>query len=302
MQSDSVFGRYNPPVLYLGCPMWALKTWVGNFFPAGAKQRDFLSLYSRRLNTVEGNTTFYALPDVATLERWRDDTPPGFKFCLKFPQIISHRKRLKNCEAETTQFLDRLERLAQADRCGPAFLQLPPTFGGQHLQSLTAYLESLPGDFRYVVEPRHADFFDGGQTEARFNELLRQRGLGRCVFDTTALFSLPENQSDEVAVAQGKKPKFPARYTWTGAFGFVRFVGRPNVADNRPWLEAWAARVAEWLAAGDDVFFFLHNPNDTHSPEMARLFHTLVSERRPLPPLPAWDDAPDSAPRQPGLL
>ncbi len=52
--------------LYLGCPIWGLKGWVGNFFPAGAKQRDFLALYSRRLNTVEGNTTFYAIPDPAT--------------------------------------------------------------------------------------------------------------------------------------------------------------------------------------------------------------------------------------------
>jgi len=29
--------------------MWGLKTWVGAFFPAGAKQRDFLTLYSRWL-------------------------------------------------------------------------------------------------------------------------------------------------------------------------------------------------------------------------------------------------------------
>ena len=48
--------------LYLGCPVWGLKGWVGNFFPAGAKQRDFLALYSRRLNAVEGNTTFYVIP------------------------------------------------------------------------------------------------------------------------------------------------------------------------------------------------------------------------------------------------
>ena len=85
--------------LYLGCPIWGLKGWVGNFFPAGAKQRDFLALYSRRLNTVEGNTTFYAIPDQTTVERWRDETPPGFKFCLKFPKIISHQLRLRNAEA-----------------------------------------------------------------------------------------------------------------------------------------------------------------------------------------------------------
>lgn len=72
--------------------MWGLKAWVGSFFPAGAKQREFLALYSRRLQTVEGNTTFYATPDVATVERWRAETPPGFRFCFKFPQSISHHQ------------------------------------------------------------------------------------------------------------------------------------------------------------------------------------------------------------------
>lgn len=269
--------------------MWALKKWVGPFFPPEAKPRDFLALYSRRLNTVEGNTTFYALPEPALVERWRDETPPGFKFCLKFPQIISHRKRLKNCETETREFLDRLERLG--DRCGPAFLQLPPTFSGQHLDALTAYLASLPRTFRYAVEPRHADFF-GGEAEGKLDERLRRHSIARCLFDTMPLFSLPAEYSAAVRGAHERKPNFPVRYTRTAPFAFVRFVGQPDVAANRPWLERWAGYAAEWLEAGEDVFFFLHNPDDTNSPEMARLFHTLVAERHPLPPLPAWAEAP----------
>lgn len=279
--------------------MWGLKTWVGNFFPSKTKPKDFLALYSRRLNTVEGNTTFYALPDAATVARWRDETPPGFKFCLKFPQVISHRKRLRQCEAETAEFLNRLEILG--DRCGPAFLQLPPTFGGQHLPSLAAYLTQLPKQFQFVVEPRHADFF-GGEAEQRLDDLLRQQGCARGIFDTTALFNLPPRYSEAVSVAQGKKPKFPKRETRTAPFAFVRFVGQPEVEANTPWLEAWATRVAEWLAAGEDVFFFLHNPDDTHSPEMARLLHQLVNQRLALPPLPSWEVVEASQPKQASLF
>jgi uncharacterized protein YecE (DUF72 family) len=44
---------------YIGCAVWAYKDWVGELFPPGSKSADFLSLYSRRLTTVEGNTTFY---------------------------------------------------------------------------------------------------------------------------------------------------------------------------------------------------------------------------------------------------
>ncbi len=54
-------------MFYIGCPMWGYKDWVGNLFPPHTPQSDFLRLYSRQLNTVEGNTTFYALPSAETL-------------------------------------------------------------------------------------------------------------------------------------------------------------------------------------------------------------------------------------------
>ncbi len=42
-------------MFYIGCPMWAYKEWVGNFFPEHTPSNDFLRLYSRKLNAVEGN-------------------------------------------------------------------------------------------------------------------------------------------------------------------------------------------------------------------------------------------------------
>jgi len=45
---------------YIGCAVWGYKDWLGDLFPPGSKAADFLALYSRRLTTVEGNTTFYA--------------------------------------------------------------------------------------------------------------------------------------------------------------------------------------------------------------------------------------------------
>jgi uncharacterized protein YecE (DUF72 family) len=272
--------------LYLGCPMWGLKLWLGNFFPANAKRRDFLPLYSRRLNTVEGNTTFYSIPGQDTVERWRDETPPGFKFCLKFPKSISHEKRLHNAEAETAQFLDCLARLG--DRCGPAFLQLPPTFGGPNLQSLISYLDLLPPSFPYAVELRHPDFY-GGEIETALDEALKARNVARVVFDTRGLRSVtPEDEATRQA--QERKPDVPVRFTRTASFAFVRFVGQPEVLANRDLLAEWADHVAGWLRAGDDVFFFAHIPEDRDAPLLAREFHALVNARHPLPPLPEWGE------------
>lgn len=272
--------------LYLGCPAWGIKGWIGGFLPATTRQKDLLSAYSRRLNTVEGNTTFYALPTAEQVERWRDATPETFRFCLKFPQVISHRKRLVDCRAETAEFVDRLRVLGA--RCGPAFLQLPPTFSLAHLKRLETYLAELPSDLRFAVEPRHADFFDGGRGEQAFDDTLKRHGMARVAFDTAALFAVPAGHSADVVAAQERKPRFPARATRTADFAFVRFVGQPTVADNEAWLTPWADHVAGWSVA-DDVFFFTHLPDDTDAPELARLFHGLVGARRALPPLGEGD-------------
>lgn len=286
--------------LYLGCPVWGLKRWVGNFFPAGAKQRDFLTLYSRRLNTVEGNTTFYAVPDSTTVERWRDETPPGFKFCLKFPKIITHQLRLRNAEAETEAFLERLRLLG--DRCGPSFLQLPPNFGSRNLQSLISYLDSLPRDSGlpgYAVEVRHPDFFSA-PAEAALDDALRARGVARVLFDVRGLRSA-EPDDEATVTAQERKPDVPVRFTRTAPFTFIRFIAHPKVEANAELFAGWAARVSGWLTAGDDVFFFLHSPTDVLSPLLARDLHHRIAALYPLPPLPSWSEEP-SAPKQEKLL
>src|SRR5512135_1362969 len=38
-----------------------VQVWVGSFFPPHTSSGDFLRLYSRKLTTVEGNTSFYAI-------------------------------------------------------------------------------------------------------------------------------------------------------------------------------------------------------------------------------------------------
>jgi uncharacterized protein YecE (DUF72 family) len=265
--------------------MWANKAWVGTFFPAGARPKDFLSLYGRRLNTVEGNTTFYATPAADTVDRWYLETPPGFKFCLKFPQAISHHKRLRAAEAETTAFVDCLTALG--DRCGPSFLQLPPTFGGRDLPTLSAYLAALrplPGGL--AVEVRHRDFFEE-PAEADLHALLREHGAARVLYDQRGLRSAAP-LDEGTRVAQARKPDVPVRFDRTAPFAFVRYIAHPDLPANGPLFDEWASHVAGWLAAGDDVYFFCHHKQDYYAPSLARDFHARVAHLHPLPPLPEW--------------
>jgi uncharacterized protein YecE (DUF72 family) len=86
---------------YLGTPGWATKAWVGRLYPTATRSSEFLERYARVFNTVEGNTTFYALPAPEVVKRWDDQTPPHFRFCFKFPKPITHDKQLVNAEHES---------------------------------------------------------------------------------------------------------------------------------------------------------------------------------------------------------
>ena len=285
--------------LYLGAPMWGLKLWVGNFFPVKAKPRDFLSLYSRRLNTVEGNTTFYALPKGSSVERWAKETPEGFHFCFKFPKKISHEKRLRDVQDEVSLFFKVMSPIES--RVGPFFLQLPPSFSITSLPLLEAFFQQLPSDFKYAVEVRHPSFFDEAEGEQRFHDLLRRQRVNLVSFDTQELHSAG---TDDLATleAQQRKPKAPLRSIATATSPLVRFVGHPDNARNLPALERWAKIVNQWIIQGHTPYIFLHTPDDVYAPQLARDFHRLLCVHAPkvgtVPPWPGESLSRDGSQQQ----
>jgi len=265
--------------------MWANRGWLGGLFATGTKPRDFLGQYSRGFSTVEGNTTFYALPSTETVAMWREDATPGFRFAFKFPRAISHDAALRDAEAATAAFFERLAPLGS--RLGPFFLQLPPRF--DDLAALERFLVKLPREFRYAVEPRHPAFFDEGPFEGDFHDALRELGMDRVTFDTRHLMAI-ESDDSEIREAQRKKPKCPPRFEALGPHPFLRYAGDPDVARDRAHLEEWADVVAGWIEAGRTPYVFMHQaPEDVDAPQLARFFHDALRRRLPdLPPLPPW--------------
>jgi uncharacterized protein YecE (DUF72 family) len=135
---------------YLGCAVWAYKDWVGELFPPGSKSGDFLRLYSRRLTTVEGNTTFYATPKPEIVQRWAAETPESFRFCFKLPREVSHEGPLAAQVEPTRAFVERMAGLGE--RLGPFFLQLPPGYRADKIADLERWLAAWPQEYRLAVE------------------------------------------------------------------------------------------------------------------------------------------------------
>ena len=283
----------------LGCPIWACPSWRGSLYSPRASPKDFLREYSQVFGCVEGNSTFYALPPLETVDKWREATPDGFHFCFKFPKAISHERRLVGVDRETEAFFARMERLP--NRLGPLLLQLPPTFGPRDLPYLDRYLEALPRTYRYAVEVRHPSLF-AKPHEAHLDAMLQAHGVARGLMDTRAIHAAAPKDPTTI-VSQGRKPKVPLRTNVTARTPFVRIVGQNDVRATTGYLDEWAITAAEWLKRSWSPYIFLHAPDDYYAPRQARAFHFLLRRRRPeLPEMTAWPGELQPADSQLGLL
>jgi uncharacterized protein YecE (DUF72 family) len=271
---------------YIGCPIWGHKAWVGSFFPPRTPPGDFLRLYSQKLTTVEGNTTFYAVPGAETIARWRAEMPSTFRFCPKIPHDISRAPALEATREPTLAFVARMSGLGE--RLGPIFLQLPPQFGPNRLKQLATWLSFWPDDTRLAVEVRHPAFFEKEQGLA-LNTLLHQHQAARVIMDTRPIRIGPAEEQ-AMLQARERKPDLPVHPAITTDFVFLRYIGHMRSEINAPFLDIWATKIAQWLARGLTLYIFCHCPTEDYSPGICRELYQRVQHLSPLPDLP-WDEA-----------
>jgi len=288
---------------YIGCPIWSFKGWVGNFYPLKTKPTDFLYEYTRRLTTVEGNTTFYAIPPKKTILSWADEMPEGFHFCPKIPRAISHEGTLDGHIDDARSFAEIMGQLGP--RLGPMFLQLPPRFSPSLLPDLEAFLAEWPPGVRLAVEVRHLDWFDDPHHE-QLNQLLSEHNMARVVIDTRPIRELKGDAIlrgsayESLLEARERKPDVPVIPERTADFIFIRYIGHPDMDYNAALLDEWAAYLISQLQDDIGIYFFCHSPDNMLAPFLCRDMHQRVAEQVPIPPLP-WDET-DSTTFQQGRL
>jgi uncharacterized protein YecE (DUF72 family) len=272
---------------YIGCAVWGYKDWIGDLFPIGSKNAEFLSLYSRRLTTVEGNTTFYAVPNPEVVARWAAETPEDFRFCFKIPREISHSGHLAHKASETLAFVERMSPLGP--RLGPFFLQVPASYGPAQLDDLDGWLTAWPAGYRVAVEVRHDSWYTE-PGESALMELLERYGAGRVLMDVRPLDAGPLPGAEvDLQQARDRKPDVPMHPLRSGGIALIRYIGHPIPELNEPLLDEWTDRVAAWLADGTEVYFFCHCPDERQSPALCREFQHRLQRVAGVPRLP-WDE------------
>jgi len=139
----------------IGTAGWAIPRAAAARFDSGGTH---LERYSRQLDCAEINSSFHRPHATTTYAKWRDSTPPGFRFAVKMPRVITHDLKLKDAREPFITFLFQSDGLA--DKRGPLLFQLPPSlsFDGS---VVTDFLDMVRGvyDGPIVCEPRHATWF-----------------------------------------------------------------------------------------------------------------------------------------------
>lgn len=270
----------------IGCAVWAFKDWVGNFYPKKSQPTNFLRLYGERMLCVEGNTTFYSVPSAEMVQRWVRNTPPEFRFCPKLPRVVTHEGPLMPQLSKALTFLKLMQGLGE--RLGPMMVQLPPRYSPAAFGDLRAFLSAWPTeDCAIGVEVRHLDWFKEDWA-AKLTDLLVQQGVGRVLLDSRMMYDWQvEGDINPQMHSTRPKPKVPLRPEVTADFAIVRYISHPRISRNQDYLTEWVPRIRTWLAAGKQIYFFVHCPQEKQSPAIARYFQEMLEANAvPISPLP----------------
>ena len=214
---------------------WSYEFWKGSFYPKHFASKDFLSYFATHFGSVEVDSTFYRIPLAKTVTDWKNLTPKDFVFSLKFPQVITHVRMLKECEDVTKVFLDSVSLLGE--KLGVLLLQFPPTFRQQHTPLLKDFLGFLPKKHRYAVEVRNKSLLN---TEVF--QLLRDNNVALAWVDSLLMPLIEEVTADFLYLRwEGD------RKTVNGTLGKTETDRIGNIQD-------WASRLLQLLSKETDFF------------------------------------------------
>lgn len=233
LRNDSKAHMKRSGSIHIGTSGWHYAHWKGPFYPETISAEEMLSYYTGQFNTVEINTSFYQLPKKSTLELWKKTVPSDFIFALKGSRYITHMKKLKDPLRGVPPLLDAAGVLGE--KLGPLLFQLPPRWR-INSERLDAFLQFLPGDFRYVFEFRDPSWFSDD-----IYQILAKRGAAFCIYHLEGRLSPREVTTD---------------------FVYVRLHGPAGAYQGQydvKTLSGWASALSTWQSQGKEIFCYFDN-------------------------------------------
>jgi uncharacterized protein YecE (DUF72 family) len=288
--------------ILVGTSSWADPGFVKEWYPSKLAARDRLPWYAERFQTVELNSSFYAVPDRSTVHKWVADTPDDFVFDVKVHRALSrHAAPLDSLPedlrdgAETTErghvrlsaelesalakrLVEETAPLAEAGKLGAYLVQLTPAFAPRRheLEELDALVGAL-SPHRVAIELRHRGWV---------RERRRERTLGWFSERGIAFVCVDAPPGDQI-------PIMPAIDAVTNDdLAYLRAHGRNtdgyltgrSVAERFGWrysneeLQEIGDRVSSLAEEAGEVHVAFNNNRGDDAPTAAQRFRALLGQ------------------------
>ncbi len=257
--------------IQIGCQGWNYEDWTTKadgdtvFYPRGTRSPEMLALYAEIFETIEVDSTFYAIPPISTVENWYKKTPENFTFSLKLPQEISHNHALHESSfAVLDEFCERVLELKE--KLAVVLIQLAPQFEAskENAQNLRKFLTHLPKTIRFAVEFRQRDWL----IDWTFEEL-EKNSVALCLVEGSWI---------------PRELTFQAIEKLTTNFSYVRFMGeRDLTAFDKIYrhqdtnLKMWADEIKKLKAREKYIYF--SNFYEGHAPASANKLKELLGQK-----------------------
>lgn len=236
--------------VHIGVGGWNYEPWRGTFYPPGLPQRRELEYASRKLTSIEINSTYYGSQKPESFAKWRDETPEGFVFAVKGPRFATNRRVLAEAGTSIERFFTS-GVMELREKLGPINWQFLPTkkFEASDFEEFLKLLpKSINGrTIRHAIEVRHESF-----NVPDFIALARKYG---------------------VAIVIAADSEFPQISDSTAPFVYARIMG---TAESEPAgyhdtdLQKWSDQIWQWTnKASRDVFLYVISGFKTRNPAAA---------------------------------
>ncbi|MFQ5665489.1 MAG: DUF72 domain-containing protein [Candidatus Binatia bacterium] len=274
----------------IGVSGWTYDDWRGAFYPLDLPRRRQLEYASRLFNSIELNSSFYALQRPDSYRAWYQQSPAHFLFAVKGNRFITHNKKLTDPQTPLANFFASGVLLLK-EKLGPIVWQLPAGLGF-HATRLATFLELLPRDTESAA--RLASRHDGRMKGRSWTRTDRKRPLRYAIEVRHRSFLVPAFvrlvRARGVAIVFADSGAWPYVEEISAGYVYLRLHGSPVTyasAYDDSKLAWWAQRIRQWHAGQEpadahritawsaprrktrDVYVYFDNDQQAHAPHDA---------------------------------
>ena len=166
-----------------------------------------------------------------------------FKFSLKVPQVITHRKNINDDQAKfkMDEFLLAVHQMGS--KSGMSFAVMANYFKSSQLDELRTFVNSWPVDLPLAIEFRNPSWFSK-EVVSQWQNLFLTKNIVPVVTDTP-----------------GRRDVL--HFNLTNKHLFIRYVGDFNHPSDLKRIELWTEKISELINIGiQNIWFYVHQPGE----------------------------------------